>query len=113
MSSRASSIRIGIYGQDNVYGNEKHGCGLWPAGIASCLTASEAEPVMVTEVGDRSWDEVFDGIHGVVLSGFDADGRKLLGDQEPVLTVGHHDRPSKQSRIGNPAHGLLERRQRA
>jgi hypothetical protein len=44
--------------------------------------------------------------------GFGANGRKLLGDQEPVLAVGHHDRPSKQSRVGDPAHGLLERRQR-
>jgi hypothetical protein len=30
--------------------------------------------------------------------GFDPDRRQLLGDQEPVLTIGHHDRPSKQSR---------------
>ena len=45
--------------------------------------------------------------------GLGADGGKLLGDEEAVLTVGHHDRPSKQSRIGDPAHGLLEGRQRA
>jgi hypothetical protein len=44
--------------------------------------------------------------------GFDPDRRKLLSDQEPVLTIGHHDRPSKQSQIRDPAHGLLERRQR-
>jgi len=44
--------------------------------------------------------------------GFGADGRKLFGDQEPVLAVGHNDRPSKQRRVGDPAHGLLERRQR-
>ena len=36
--------------------------------------------------------------------GLGADGGKLLGDEEAVLAVGHHDRPSKQSRIGDPAH---------
>jgi hypothetical protein len=45
--------------------------------------------------------------------GLGADGGKLLGNEEAVLAVGHHDRPSKQSRIGDPAHGLLEGRQRA
>jgi len=45
--------------------------------------------------------------------GLGVDGGKLLGDEEAVLTVGHHDRPSKQSRIGDPAHRLLKGRQRA
>ena len=84
MSSRTSSIRIGIYGQDTVYGHERHGCGLWPAGIAPCLTAAEAEPVMVTDIGDRSWDEVFDGLHGVVLSGHDSDGKRPTAEAEEL-----------------------------
>ena len=45
--------------------------------------------------------------------GLGADGGKLLGNEELVLTVGHHDRPSKQARIGDPAHSFLEGRQRA
>jgi len=100
MSSHASSIRIGIYGQDTVYGNERHGCGLWPAGIASCLTASEAEAVIVSDIGDRSWDEVFDGLHGVVLSGHDTDGKRPTAEAEelclwcnnrrfPLLSIDH------------------------
>ena len=84
MSGHTPSIRIGIYGQDYVYGKEKHGCGLWPAGIAACLTAAEAEPVFITEVGDRSWDEVFDGLQGVVLSGHDADGRHPSAEAEEM-----------------------------
>ena len=75
MSSRSPSIRIGIFGQDTVSGNERHGCGLWQAGVSACLIAAEAEPVTITEVGDRSWDEVFDGLHGVVLIGHDSDGK--------------------------------------
>jgi putative glutamine amidotransferase len=100
MSSRAPSIRIGIYGHDRVGRNERHGCGLWPAGIAACLTAAEAEPVAVGEAADRSWDEVFDGIHGVVLTGHDADGRHPTAESEelclwcnnrrfPLLAIDH------------------------
>ncbi len=84
MSDPTPSVRIGIYGQDYVCGKEKHGCGLWPAGIAACLTAAEAEPVFITDVGDRSWDEVFDGLHGVVLSGHDADGRHPSAEAEEI-----------------------------
>ena len=40
-------------------------------------------------------------------------GRKLIGDKELILAVGVHDRPRKQSRIGDPAHRLLERGQHA
>lgn len=84
MTTRAASIRIGIYGQDTVYGNERHGCGLWPAGISACLVAADAEPVSITEIGDRSWDEVFDGLHGVVLSGHDGDGKRPAAEAEEL-----------------------------
>jgi putative glutamine amidotransferase len=94
MSSRAPSIRIGIFGQDTAYGNERHGCGLWAAGIASCLVASEAEPVPIAEVGDRSWDEVFDGLHGVVLSGHDSDNKRLNAESEELcLWCNNHHFP--------------------
>ena len=45
MAKSAPAIRIGIYGEDYPVGRERHGCGLWPAGIAASVTASEAVPV--------------------------------------------------------------------
>jgi putative glutamine amidotransferase len=94
MSGRATPIRVGIFGQDDVFGNERHGCGLWTAGIASCLTAAEAEPVFIAEVGDRSWDEVFDGLHGVVLSGHDSDGKRPTAEAEELcLWCNNHHFP--------------------
>ena len=75
-SNLPPSIRIGIFGQDYTRRVERHGCGLWPAGLAASLTASEATPVPLLEPGKRGWEEVVSGLHGVVLSGFDNDGRR-------------------------------------
>ena len=42
--------------------------------------------------------------------GLDADLRELLGDHEPVLVIGHDDRPTEHARVADPAQGLLKRR---
>jgi putative glutamine amidotransferase len=68
MATNAPRVRIGIYGHDEPKG-ERHGCGLWPAGVAACLTAADAEPVQLPDVGDQSFDDLLDGLHGVVLTG--------------------------------------------
>ena len=65
------TIHIGIYGPD-VSAGEKNGCGLWPAGVSAAITASEAEPQFLPEASERSWGEVLEGIHGVVLIGHGA-----------------------------------------
>ena len=51
MANATPTIRIGIYGEDYPVGRERHGCGLWPAGIAASVTAAEAVPV---PLGDRA-----------------------------------------------------------
>lgn len=77
-------IRIGIYGQDNANANERHGCRLWAAGIAASLQEAGAEAAPVADLGDRTWDEVFDGLHGVVITGHDADGRHPSAEAEEL-----------------------------
>ena len=44
--------------------------------------------------------------------GLRADRGQLLGDQKPILAVGHDDRAAEQRRIGYAANGLLKGRQR-
>jgi putative glutamine amidotransferase len=83
MSAPTCSVRIGIFGSDPSSSSERHGCGLWPAGIASCLTAAEAEPVVLPETTNRSWDKVLDGLQGVVLSGHDLAPRR--GEARHIL----------------------------
>ena len=42
--------------------------------------------------------------------GLSANGGELLSHQKPVLHVGDDDRPTKRSRISEPAHRVLKRR---
>ena len=100
MASPAPSIRIGVYGEDYPVGRERHGCGLWPAGIAASLTAAEAVPVTIGELRRRSWDDLLDGLHGVVIAGHDGANRRNAAEGEglcawchdhklPVLGIDH------------------------
>jgi putative glutamine amidotransferase len=100
MLNRSPSLRIGIFGQDGVWANERHGCGLWAAGVAASITAADGIPVELTDLEDRSWDEVLEGLHGVVLSGHDtlprlpaAEGEDLClwcrDHQIPLLAIDH------------------------
>src|SRR5580692_10269392 len=63
--------RIGIYGQDCSSPRERHGCNLWPAGVAACLTAAEAEPVVIADTKGRPWDDLLEGLQGMVVTGHD------------------------------------------
>jgi putative glutamine amidotransferase len=89
MASRPPTIRIGIYGQDRTWGNERHGCGLWPAGVAASLTAAEATPVPLGDTAGRAWEEVLEGLHGLVLTGQDLDGRKHAAEAESLCLWCH------------------------
>jgi putative glutamine amidotransferase len=84
MVNRTPVVRVAIFGPDDARPGEKHGCGLWPAGVAACLTAADATPVPLTDCGDRDWDEVLEGVHGVVLSGSDADARRQAVEGEAL-----------------------------
>ncbi len=96
------TIHIGIYGPD-VSAGEKNGCGLWPAGVAAAITASEAEPQFLPEASERSWGEVLEGIHGVVLIGHDRNHRRSITDAEALVTWCHdHNIP-----LLGVDHGLL------
>jgi putative glutamine amidotransferase len=100
MSGTATPVLIGIYGPDCGRPNERHGCGLWPSGIAACLTAAEAASVVLREGGNRSWEQVLAEVQGVVISGHDAAPRRTTIEVEslclycsrnriPVLAIDH------------------------
>jgi gamma-glutamyl-gamma-aminobutyrate hydrolase PuuD len=63
--------RIGVYGPDCSSPRERHGCNLWPAGVAACLTAAEAEPVVLADTRGRPWDDLLEGLQGMVVTGHD------------------------------------------
>jgi putative glutamine amidotransferase len=87
------TVRIGIYGPD-ISAGEKHGCGLWPAGVAAAITAAEAVPVFLPEQAERSWGEILEGISGVVVIGHDRATSRCVTDAEALCTWCHdHSMP--------------------
>lgn len=100
MSNKTPSLRIGIFGHDLSNPEKQHGCCLWRAGYASCIEASEAIPVHLGPLGERSWDEALGEIHGVLLVGHDNSERLSVTESEslchwakenlfPILAVDH------------------------
>jgi len=71
MPSKTTPTRIGIIGSDGITKQVRHGCGLWMAGCAACLTAAEAESVPLNDLGSRRWDRLLDGLGGVLIVGSD------------------------------------------
>jgi putative glutamine amidotransferase len=69
MSANSPLPRIGIFGTDGAEQDERHGCGLWAAGYSSVLTAAGAQPVPLGQtISGRSWDEILEGLDGMVLA---------------------------------------------
>jgi putative glutamine amidotransferase len=100
MPKGTSSIRIGIYGPDCALKGERHGCGLWDAGVAACIVAAEGEPVQLPDAHGKPWDDVLQGIHGVVVTGSDDAPRRHTSEVEalgvwcrenqfPILAIDH------------------------
>jgi gamma-glutamyl-gamma-aminobutyrate hydrolase PuuD len=88
MNEPRPTFRIGIYGPD-MHAGEKHGCGLWPAGVAAAVTAAEGAPVFLPDQAERSWGEILEGISGVVVIGHDRSPRRCGTDAEALCTWCH------------------------
>lgn len=109
MAATPPSIHLGVYGPDLGAG-EKHGCGLWPAGVSASIVAAEAIPVILPEQTERSWGEVLEEVHGVVIVGHDKDPRCLVTEAEALVSWCHdHNVPvlaiDHGLHILNTAHG--------
>jgi putative glutamine amidotransferase len=101
MSITHSTLRIGIFGTDGAGANERHGGGLWPAGHAAAVEAAGGEPVLLgASTKGRSWEDLLDGLQGVVLAGHDGDTMASIGQGEqlcewcrrrrlPLLAIDH------------------------
>jgi putative glutamine amidotransferase len=101
MNPTPPTVRIGIFGSDLGPGNERHGSGLWPAGYSAAVTFAEGTPVPLGEtLTDEFWDEVLDGLHGVLLVGSETAPEPRTADAErlcewcqehrlPLLCVDH------------------------
>jgi putative glutamine amidotransferase len=100
-----SPMRIGIFGTDLPNQEGRHGCGLWPAGLAAALTYAEAVPVLLPDSPDQSWGELLEGLKGLVLAGNDLCPRRSTGDVES-LVIWCHDHKFPVLAIDHGLHAL-------
>jgi putative glutamine amidotransferase len=99
MSTKTSTVRIGIYG-DDLPGNRGRGCGLWPVGHGAAVSAAGGTPVHLHLLPGCSWDELLDNLDGVVFGGAESTrGRRQAEDERlcewcrelslPLLGIDH------------------------
>jgi putative glutamine amidotransferase len=70
MVASTTSFRIGIYGPEEVAGNESRGCALWDTGYAAAVRMAGGDPVMLgATVAGRSFGYVFEDIHALIWTG--------------------------------------------
>jgi len=83
------AYRIGIYGVDCSRPDERHGCGLWSAGVAASLAAAETTPVTLPSRTRTCWEDHLDGLHGVVVIGHDTAAKQSPADAEEICAFAH------------------------
>lgn len=72
-------VRVAIFGAEPKPARPGKTWGLWPATHPAALSAAGAEPVCLhLPRGNYSWDDLFDGVHGVVYLG----GERTRGHEE-------------------------------
>ena len=77
MLTLSSSIRVGIFGQEEA--PVGRGIGLWPSGYKGAMKAAGAEPIFLEPDDDLSWDQALKGLNGLVFSGW-KDGNPFAGE---------------------------------
>src|SRR5260370_42369204 len=95
MSPDTSALRIGIYGSDGNPGNERHGCGLWPAGHAASISYAGATPVplSVSFPTKAALEQALDDLHGVVVAEMEGAGRTLPRREKLCAWCRDHELP--------------------
>jgi putative glutamine amidotransferase len=82
MVASITSLRVGIYGPEEVAGNESRGCGLWETGYAAAVRMAGAEPVLLGETAaGRPWAAVLEDLHALIWTGRSADTLQPLSEE--------------------------------
>src|SRR5207247_1662230 len=92
MPATSPKLRIGIYGQDCSSPDERHGCRLWPAGVAAALTYAEAEPILLPVKTRSCWDDHLEGLHGLVVLGHDKAAHQYPSVAEEICAWAHDNK---------------------
>ena len=82
MSANTPSLHIGVYGSDEKVGQQSRGCSLWAPGYAATITAAGGSPVPLHLRPGCSWDELLEGVDGVVFAGSKATNGQQQAEEE-------------------------------
>ena len=81
----AATIPIGIYGSDGAADPRGRGCGLWPTGYAGAVSAAGGVPLLLRQKpSGQSWDNILDGVGGIVLAESKATTGRQAADEEAL-----------------------------
>ncbi|HLJ92870.1 MAG TPA: gamma-glutamyl-gamma-aminobutyrate hydrolase family protein [Gemmataceae bacterium] len=70
MIATTGALRVGIFGPEEVPGNESRGCALWETGYAAAVRMAGGEPVELGETAtDRSWWTDLESVHALIWTG--------------------------------------------
>src|SRR5713226_2837231 len=70
MIASTGSLRVGIFGPEEIPGNESRGCALWETGYAAAVRMAGGEPVMLGETAaSRHWWTDLEGVHALIWAG--------------------------------------------
>ena len=82
MSANTPSLHIGVYGSDEKVGQQSRGCSLWAPGYAATITAAGGSAVPLHLRPGCSWDEMLEGVDGVVFAGSKASNGQQQAEEE-------------------------------
>ena len=70
MVASTTSLRIGIYGPEEIAGNESRGCALWETGYAAAVRMAGADPVPLGRpTAGRTWGTLLEDIQALIWTG--------------------------------------------
>jgi gamma-glutamyl-gamma-aminobutyrate hydrolase PuuD len=92
MSDTIPTHSIGIYGPDLSKSTERHGCGLWQAGLAASVAFAGGIPVVLGDEAGRNWEDQLATLHGLVLTGHDKAVKRLSAEAEALCQWCHEHR---------------------
>src|SRR4051794_22467673 len=82
MSANTPSLRIGVYGSDEKVGPQSPGCSLLAPGYDPPLAAAGPTAVPLHLRPGCSWDELLEGVDGVVFAGSKATNAQQQAEEE-------------------------------
>src|SRR5438270_10565757 len=70
MVASTTSLRIGIYGPEEVAGNESRGCALWETGYAAAVRMAGGDPISLGRLSaGRSRGTSLEDLHALIWTG--------------------------------------------